>query len=318
MKTSVAMCTYNGEKFIKAQLESILNQTVPLSEIIICDDGSNDKTIQIIQQFQLVNPKIILHINKINLGSNKNFEKSISFCSGDFIFLSDQDDIWRNDKVEKTLAIFNQNPRAEGVFSNANLIDDKGNVIFENISIWDFFLFYESKMSKPINLFDFLISNGNFLTGATLCIRKEVKDFCFPFQTAKKFLHDEWFALILSKRQTLYYTTEKLLFYRLHNSQQLGIGDIKRSIREQDLILKLERPKSFRDYKFLTNIYFSQYERYKDLKYQNSNTLITTELINRVIELYTNFDLDMKKRYPIRYFFRKRKNEKKGRKQIDI
>ena len=203
------------------------------------------------------------------------------------------------------------------------MINDQGNFILENISIWDSFLFHESKMNKPIDLFELLISNGNFLTGATLCIRKEVKTFCFPFITSDDFLHDEWFALILSKRKTLFYTTEKLLSYRLHDSQQLGVGKInniaeyvEKSTRKQNIILKLKRPTSFKDYKFLTSRYFAQYERFKNLKIQNPNTSIINELINTATKLYTTYDLEMKIKHPIRYFFRKRKNEKKGRMQI--
>ena len=107
MKLSVALCTYNGEKYIKEQLESILNQTVAIDEIIICDDRSNDKTTAIIEQFQAEYPdKISLHKNHANLGSTKNFEKSISICTGDYIFLSDQDDIWKANKVEKIIQYF--------------------------------------------------------------------------------------------------------------------------------------------------------------------------------------------------------------------
>lgn len=326
MKISVALCTFNSEKFLSKQIDSILDQTLKVDEIVVCDDCSTDSTLAILENYKKNHPDVFqIHQNEFNLKSNKNFEKTIILCNGDYIFLSDQDDIWRNDKVEKTLTIFNQNPKAEGVFSNASLINDEGEFIFKNISVWDSFLFHESKMNKPINLFDFLISNGNFLTGATLCIRKKVKKFCFPFITSDKFLHDEWFALILSKRKTLYYTTDQLLFYRLHNSQQQGVGNIdkilnndKKSVREQNLILKLKKPKSFRDYKFLTNRYFAQYERFKNLKFQNSeDTLIIDELIDIIIKLYSNFDEEMKKKHPIRYFFRKRKNDKKGRMQID-
>ena len=326
MKISVALCTFNGEKFLRKQLDSILDQTLKVDEIVVCDDCSSDSTLAILEDYKRNNPDIFqIYQNEINIKSNKNFEKVIKICTGDYIFLSDQDDIWRNDKVEKTLAVFNQNPKAEGVFSDAVLINEEGNLIYEEISLWDSFSFYESKMNKPIDLFDFLISNGNFLTGATLCIKKEVKDFCFPFKTSKSFLHDEWFASILSKNKTLYYTTEKLHFYRLHDSQQLGIGDIKnltdgskKLIREQELVLKIKKPKSFKDYKFLTNRYFSRYERYKSLNDQNTDTPIILELINRVIEFYNKFDLEMKKKHPIRYFFRRRKDKKKGKRQINI
>jgi len=326
MKISVALCTFNGDKFLQKQIDSILGQTLKVDEIIICDDCSTDNTITILENYKKNNPNIFkIYQNEINLKSNKNFEKAATLCTGDYIFFSDQDDIWETNKVEKISAVFNQNPEAEGVFSNATLIDDEGNIIFENVSIWDSFLFYESKMSKPINLFNFLIANGNFLTGATLCIKKEVKDFCLPFITSDKFLHDEWLALLLSKRKTLYYTTDKLLFYRLHSNQQLGIENLQKNInlnrkstREQNLILNLSEAKSYNDYKFLTNRYYSQYERFKKLKEQNIETRIINELINIVTQLFINLNLEMKKKYPIRYFFRKRKNDKKGRMQIDL
>lgn len=326
MKISVALCTYNGEKFLRKQIDSILNQTLKVDEIIVCDDCSTDSTLMILEGYKKNNPIVFqIHQNTVTLKSNKNFEKAITLCNGDYIFLSDQDDIWRNDKVEKTLTVFNQNQDVEGVFSNAALINEKDQLISENISVWDSFLFHEAKMNKPIDLFEFLISNGNFLTGATLCIRKEVKNYCFPFITSDKFLHDEWFALILSKRKTLYYTTEKLLFYRLHDSQQLGVGNIqnfinpsKKSIRKQNLILKLQKAKSFGDYKFLTNRYYTQYERFKNLIDPNLNSPVITELIDTITQIFINLNLEMKKKFPIRYFLRKRKQDKKGRMQIHI
>ena len=116
MKLSVAMCTYNGEQHVNEQLESILKQTMTVDEIIICDDGSTDKTIQIIEQFQMNFPNIItLHRNSFNLGSNKNFEKAITLCSGDYIFLSDQDDIWKINKVEKIIQSFLDSPSLEAI-----------------------------------------------------------------------------------------------------------------------------------------------------------------------------------------------------------
>lgn len=326
MKISVALCTFNGEKFLRKQIDSIMDQSLKIDEIIVCDDCSTDSTLRILEEYKKINPNIFqIHQNEINLKSNKNFEKAISLCEGDYIFLSDQDDIWRNDKVEKTLAVFNQNPKTVGVFSNATLINDNDELISENISLWDSFLFYESKMNKPIDLFEFLISNGNFLTGATLCIRKEVKNYCFPFITSGKFLHDEWLALLLAQKRVLHYTTEKLLSYRIHDSQQLGIGDIekfinqsKKSIKEQNLILKLQKVKSFGDYKFLINRHYAQYERLINLKDQNSDSHIINELIDKVVQIFIALNLEMKKKYPIRYFLRKRKNAKKGRMQIHV
>jgi glycosyltransferase involved in cell wall biosynthesis len=321
MKISVALCTFNGENFIRNQIDSILNQSLKVDEIVITDDGSTDNTLVILEEYKKNEPEIFhIYQNEINLKSNKNFEKTIALCTGDYIFLSDQDDIWRNNKVEKTLEVFNQNPTAEGVFSNAKLINHQGKLIYESFSLWDTFLFDESKMIKPINLFELLIANGNFITGATLCIKKEVKIFCFPFITSENFLHDEWLALILSKRKTLYYITDDLLLYRLHNSQQQGVRNIetifkkdKKTLRQQNLILKLLNPVTFKDYKFLTNRYFAQYERFKN---NNFNSSVIDDLINYITDKFVFYNIEMQKKHPIQYYFRKIKNEKKGRMQI--
>jgi glycosyltransferase involved in cell wall biosynthesis len=323
MKISVALCTYNGENYLKKQLDSILNQTIKVDEIVVCDDLSTDNTIIILNEYKEKYPDLFsININEKNLKSNKNFEKAIQLCSGDYIFLSDQDDLWRKDKVEKTLEIFKNNPSAEGVFSNASLIDDNDNVLFDNISLWDSVYFFESKILKPLDLHRLLLLKGNYLTGATLCIKKEVKAFCFPFQTLDKiFLHDEWFAYILSERKTLFYSTENLISYRIHSNQQMGVGNIvknaekiKKSPKNMQIILGIIKPKSFKDYKILTRTLFSQYEKYKKLKI---DTFLDSEKIEKkLLEYYFDADKQMKKVNPILYFFRKWKDKKKGKRQI--
>lgn len=111
MRLSVAMCTYNGEKYIREQLMSIRNQTLRIDEIVICDDCSEDDTVEIIEnlirQYDL---PVRLHVNTWNHGYRKNFEQAICRCSGDIIFLSDQDDIWLPTKVETIIGYFNSNP----------------------------------------------------------------------------------------------------------------------------------------------------------------------------------------------------------------
>ena len=176
MKISVALCTYNGGKYIEEQINSILNQSVKVDEIIVCDDQSKDDTLLKLKKLQTKNTSISIIENDINLRSTKNFEKAISLCTGDYIFLSDQDDSWNKQKVEKTIAVFNENPTAEGVFSNASLIDENNN-IFTDKTIWDSVFFFENEFKKPIDFFDIIAKNGNVVTGATLCIKKSVKEF---------------------------------------------------------------------------------------------------------------------------------------------
>ena len=97
---SIAMATYNGEKFIEEQLDSILAQTIKDFEIVICDDCSNDRTFFILEQYAKKYPLIKLHKNTKNLGFRENFLQAINLCTGDFIALCDQDDIWNEKHLE--------------------------------------------------------------------------------------------------------------------------------------------------------------------------------------------------------------------------
>lgn len=108
-KVSIVMCTYNGERFLKQQLDSIINQTYPIHEILIQDDNSNDNTQKIIKEFQQLHPKIKFSINKGERGINNNFFNLIFKASGDLIAISDQDDIWDHDKIKKMMEAIGPN-----------------------------------------------------------------------------------------------------------------------------------------------------------------------------------------------------------------
>src|SRR5262245_48111587 len=117
---SVAMCTYNGSRYLSAQLDSIGTQTRPPDELMICDDGSVDDTVQLIEKFADSAPFVVrLEVNSANLGSTKNFEKAIQRCKGDLIALADQDDVWLPRKLELLEAEFQRSPNVGLVFSDA-------------------------------------------------------------------------------------------------------------------------------------------------------------------------------------------------------
>ena len=152
-KITTILCTYNGAAYIEQQLQSIIKQSQEVDEIIICDDGSTDKTLEIIATFMKYKPtKIQLYVNKETLRVNKNFEKALRLSTGDYIFFSDQDDIWETNKVELILKIFKENPTAQGVFSNAHLIDDEGNKM-DSKSLWDNVLFIENMIKSQKDLY---------------------------------------------------------------------------------------------------------------------------------------------------------------------
>jgi glycosyltransferase involved in cell wall biosynthesis len=305
MKISVGLCTYNGSSYIKKQLDSILHQgNFKVDEIIICDDNSTDETLEIVNNFKIKYPSVFsIHINDKNLGSTRNFEKAISLCSGDYIFLADQDDIWKENKIQQTLAVFEANLNAEGVFSNADLIDQEDDVI-PSLTIWDSVFFLENELPKPIDFFDIITKNGNIVTGATLCIKSSVKSFILPF--TDDVLHDEKIAIALAIRKSLFYSTENLISYRLHDKQQVGMKNIHKIVlksRLKRIFLGIEQPVSFKEYRQLYKKQFLKFRKSK--KYENSTFLkIEIEgLIKKSIYELDLLEAKIKSEFPIRYRF---------------
>ena len=128
MTVSVCMGTYNGETYIEQQLNTILRQTKAPEEVILCDDGSTDNTVSIIERFIRKNGldgKSKLYRNKINKGYPSNFYYACSLCNEEIVFLADQDDIWKNDKIEKMCRVMEKNPGAKSVCCKFNLMDEK-------------------------------------------------------------------------------------------------------------------------------------------------------------------------------------------------
>jgi glycosyltransferase involved in cell wall biosynthesis len=217
---SVALCTYNGHTFLRPQLSSIFSQTHPVDEIVICDDGSTDETVHIIDYFKRTYPGIIeLHTNDRKLGVVKNFEKAVKLCRGDVIFLSDQDDVWRNDKVQKVMNFFGENPQSFAVFSDARLIDETSKDIGK--TLWEIHQFKEAVIHNPtLNLYHYLICHSNAVTGACLAITKQAIPIVTPFKEIEEMYHDEWIALQLSPLNRINYLNDTLISYRLHSTQQ--------------------------------------------------------------------------------------------------
>jgi len=239
VKISVALCSFNGERFIAEQLNSILNQTVPVNEIIICDDGSTDKTIEILNDFRTNYPEIIrVFYSNRRYGTIKNFERAISLTGGDIIMLSDQDDIWYNYKVEKIIRTLKSNPDALMVFSNGDLIDANGLKTGSTLwDMWDFPIDVRIKWKDNKIAFYNLVGNNNKVTGATVAFRKELKRHILPIRVHPGYWHDAWLALNAAALNGLIFIEESLIQYRIHSDQQVGIsGSIPRIKQEPNFI----------------------------------------------------------------------------------
>lgn len=229
MKISVALCTFNGEKYLSEQLESILRQDRSVDEVIICDDGSTDKTVAIIKQALCSNPSIIHYFqNETGLGSVKNFEKAIATCTGDIIFLADQDDVWLPEKVKKLCNIFENDPSVKLVFTNGALIDENGISLHQTLwERWGFDTAIQKAWIDNKTAFEDLKNNHNRITGATVAFRSELKEFMFPFDLPHLYYHDAWLGLLAAGSNGLRYINDTLINYRVHAAQQVGVGNGK-------------------------------------------------------------------------------------------
>lgn len=124
MRISIAMATYNGAKYLREQLDSFLHQTRLPDELVVCDDGSSDATLEILEVFRQQVPfSVHIYRNETNLGYIKNFEKAMSLCAGDIIFLSDQDDFWLSNKLEVVEKLFALKPNLMVVVNDQYIAD---------------------------------------------------------------------------------------------------------------------------------------------------------------------------------------------------
>ena len=219
---SVAIATYNGEKYILELLQSILDQTRQVDEIIIYDDNSYDDTLCIIDSFfkDKYSPKIKIMEGK-NVGHKKNFERAIGETSGKVIFLADQDDVWKKDKVLKIMKIFEKYPEVPAIFSDGYIVDENLNSDGSLIS---------NAMNYPLNSNQnkSQVIECNWLTerqtivGATLAFRSHILNDRLPFPE-KIFHHDSWLGKISIFIGTVMYFHEPLIDYRQHSDNVIGI-----------------------------------------------------------------------------------------------
>ena len=226
MNISVALCTYNGEKFLREQLDSIAAQTLPPAELVVCDDRSQDGTLVILEDFKnRAAFPVAIHRNEENLGSTKNFEKAINHCSGEIIVLSDQDDVWKPQKLERLAKALQTHPEAGYAFSDAELVDEQLNPLPH--SLWDSVGFRDRIRARFDNGEQVqCFARQHIVTGATMAFRRSIGEMAMPFPTVGNWIHDGWIALVSSA--TGYPgipVAEQLISYRQHSSQQIGAPD---------------------------------------------------------------------------------------------
>ena len=206
---SVAMATYNGEKHILQQLQSIKDQTRSVNEVVICDDGSKDRTVEIIERYIKKNKLQIWTVikNQENLGYSKNFFKSVSLCNGDFIFLSDQDDVWAEDKVEKMVSFMEKDQSVFALSTNYTVVDKEG-ALHHKVQ--------RQKSNRELAVQELVGSSS--IKGCTMCIRKKL-DTLIPHEDISLGLqlgHDWYYNFLASLIGKNVALADYLFFYREH------------------------------------------------------------------------------------------------------
>lgn len=218
---SVAMCTYNGERFLRAQLDSIAAQNRQPDELVICDDSSSDSGPEIVREFaRRVAFPVRLVVNAENLGSTKNFEKAISLCQGAIVALADQDDIWYRTKLERIEKAFLRSSKVVAAFSDADLIDDDSRLWGRRL--WKAFSFDAAEQRRFRNGRGLkVLVKHPVVTGATMAFRRELFDILTPIPS--KDIHDRWISFLLAARGSFEVISDPLMQYRRHESQQAGL-----------------------------------------------------------------------------------------------
>ncbi|MFC4800149.1 glycosyltransferase family 2 protein [Neobacillus sp. GCM10023253] len=219
MKKSVCIATYNGENFIRRQLDSIIKQLNQEDEVIIVDDGSKDQTVQVIKN--TFDKRIQVHVNDKNLGVIKSFEKAISLATGDILFLCDQDDVWEDDKVETVLAAF-EYQKADLAIHDAYVVDGDLNIINPSWNEYN-----HNNINQGI--FGNILKNA--YTGAFMAFRREIVPDILPFPSAIE-MHDQWIALVcMMKKKKIVFIQKPLMKYVRHGGNVTGVK--RRSLSTQ-------------------------------------------------------------------------------------
>ena len=231
----ILLPTYNGEKYLKEQLDSILNQTYKNIRLIISDDCSKDSTPKILEEYRGKDERIELYLQKENIGVVKGIEFLLKKVKSNYYMLADQDDVWLPMKVEKSIETLKKE-NADLVFGDLEVVDQDLKTMYP--SFGDFMLL-NRKINKYINSYkvNYLY---NCVTGCTVLSKKEFIEKILPIPTESKYLiHDHWIGLVVALNGKLAYMPEKYIKYRQHGNNQVGTDKISHGFKNIEQVREL-------------------------------------------------------------------------------
>ncbi len=229
MNISVCLAMYDGERYIASQIRSILDQLGPSDELVVVDDCSRDASVQIVNAFD--DPRIRLIRNDTNLGVLGTFERALRAAAGDLLFLSDQDDIWRSDKVEHVISVFASDPAITLVVSDAQVIDAAGHVTAQS--------FFGQRGAFSAGLLHNLVKSKHL--GCSMAFRRSMLGYFLPIPSDVP-MHDMWFGALNRIYGRTAFIDQPLISYRRHvrnASPSVGGPPVKRAVWRWRLIKNL-------------------------------------------------------------------------------
>lgn len=217
MKLSVVICTYNGANFIEAQIRSIISQTPKINEIVVCDDGSSDETLEIMKnEFERASfSNYLILDSSSHLGVSANFLRGLKASSGDYVFCCDQDDVWCDDKVSVFLEAVNRSHK-DLYFSDGYVVNS--DLTKRDYSLWNTLHFSYSDIDDD-SMLDILLSKC-VVTGAAMLVSRRLIDMVDTVPDS--WLHDGWFAMAAAAEGSIEPINSKTFLYRQHGSNVVG------------------------------------------------------------------------------------------------
>lgn len=216
-KINILMATYNGRKYLREQIDSILNQSFTDFRLLISDDASTDSTLKILEEYEKKDKRVEIYSHAKNIGVVANFEFLLSKVRSEYFMFADQDDVWEKDKIEKSLKKLEETG-SDLVFSDLEVVDEKLNQIAP--SFWKQKGFYEK--IKKYNSFEALYLN-NYINGCTILCKSLWINKVLPFPKKSKYvIHDYWLALMVAQEGRITYIEKPTMKYRQHGKNQVG------------------------------------------------------------------------------------------------
>jgi glycosyltransferase involved in cell wall biosynthesis len=217
MRTTIAMATFNGARYLKEQLDSFIEQTILPDELVVSDDASHDHSCRIIERFSERAPfPVKLIRNEVNKGYCANFNRALTHCRGDIVFLSDQDDVWLPQKIEKVISEFDKSPETQLILHDIDYCDE------------DLTPIGQTKIERMRSAFDL---DQSYVVGMAAAIRGDFLRLCIPIPEAPGITHDNWLSACSRAVRRKMIISDVLAKHRRHFTNATALEDLNVSFK---------------------------------------------------------------------------------------